>query len=204
MHCAGGVYLDIGAATIVSNCTFTGNQAWHSGGAVCTYMPGDFPEGKVPDVGIDLDTGLTVSSTYFFDNKGMFSKLMVGPHFALNLPPHPDPAQQANMPHGVVWRKRLCGNGEQYNNISGYCDPCPAFTHLLRSDPAVQKGVPRNISDEQCKPAPSNAVAPGGAVLVPHDLHWHLPGAYGEHVPQTVLNCKDCPNMMSCLDCVRR
>jgi hypothetical protein len=161
-------------------------------------MPSDCQALGTLDVGFDLQTDLSVSNTSFFDNKGIFSKLMVGPHFTLNLPPHPNPEQQANMSYGVVWRKRLCGNGEQFNNVSGYCEPCPAFTYLLRSNATVQ-----NITYEQCVKA-NNSVAPGGAVLVPNDLHWHPAGAYGELVPETVLNCTDCPKLLSCLPCVKR
>lgn len=132
-------------ATTITNCSAS------LGGGVCAECGYNAKE----DVNADLygSTNMSVNAS-FIRNHGL--DLVAGPFFKLTFL---NPAVINSTSTGVVWHTTVCDNGEDFIETLGYCQPCRPFTFSIF---AGAKG-----KQNFCTQAPSNARAPGGAVLVP-------------------------------------
>lgn len=169
--------LQPGGHTTIHNATISDNQAWGSGGGLCTEMAEESPSGTPAHIfRHDLRTQLSVNGI-FEGNRGTGHKLYVGPYHNINFT---NKTQLNRTSEGVTWFKRLCGKGE-YVARSGYCELCDSYKY------SFEVALPGHRSNS-CNTAPANALAPGGAVLVPLTNNWHA-----VEEPSLLVDCVDCP-----------
>lgn len=129
--------------------------AGNSGAGICTEMASGEGDDKRRDQ--DLRTKLALDNADFTGST-YNSKLYVGPYF--NLTFSDSMRERINESSvGVVWRRRLCFKGEYVAN-SQYCDTCPPYQW------SIVEGTPGHNATN-CSAAPTLAIAPGGAVVVP-------------------------------------
>lgn len=144
-------------STRITNSTFVDCRAVTAGGAVSTSMTSMTSS---EDTIFQMTTSVIIGRTSMdggFVNSGLGAAMFAGPPFNLTCTDN-----SCDEMDDVLWHRLQCTTGEY---LPLFCAMCQPFTYSLLDSDAV--------NSSSCLPAPNNTHAPGGAVLIPLDKHWH-------------------------------